>query len=91
MTTQIKKPNAPPNSAEMSSKLGIVIAIMTATAVTSIRKNAFRRDVRSFDWLKRFGLRSAARGSTREYTSIVETIGAALEPASAVQWYVASL
>ncbi len=75
---QIRKPNVPPISADTSSKLGTKIAMMTATRVTRTRKRAFSVQVSVLDWLKRFGVRRAARGSTRKATSRVETMGAAL-------------
>lgn len=52
--------------------------MMTATAVTRRRKRPRRVCVRSLLWLKRLGLRRAARGSMRVATSRVETIGEAL-------------
>lgn len=75
----MRYPKAPPISADINSKLGTSMAIMTATAATKSRKKPLRRCVSNLDWLKRFGFRRAARGSTPEKTSKVETIGAALK------------
>lgn len=54
------------------------MASIMAMKVTRRRKKDFMSQVRVRDRLRRLGLRSAARGSTREYTSRVETMGAAL-------------
>ena len=71
------------STAALTSKLGNTMAMRTAIAVTSSRKSVFNKRVRDLDWLNLFGLRRAARGSTDENTSSVDTIGAALPLGSA--------
>ena len=73
--TQMRKQKAAPMMAEMTSKEGTRMASKTIVQVTPIRKTARRVLVRKVDWLKRFGLTEAARGSMRESTSSVDMIG----------------
>lgn len=61
--------------AEMTSKDGTRIASKTIVQVTPIRKTARKVLVRNVDWLKRFGLTVAARGSMQKRTSSVDMIG----------------
>ena len=73
--TQMRKQKAAPMIAEMTSKDGTRIASKTIVQVTPIRKTARKVLVRNVDWLKRFGLTVAARGSMQKRTSSVDMIG----------------
>lgn len=65
--------------ADMSSNDGIAMASkMITTSVINLKKT-LRHLVRNLDWLKRFGLSVAARGSILVNTSRVLIVGAILE------------
>jgi hypothetical protein len=68
----------------MTSNDGTTIAINTITTVTPMRNVYCRSRVSTFDWLNLFGLIVAARGSMRNITSNVLTMGEQLHRLSAV-------
>lgn len=75
----MRKQNAAPMIADISSKDGTRMANTTIKTVTPSRKIARKVFVKKGDWLNLLGLMVAARGSMRETTSKVLTIGAQLE------------
>lgn len=77
--THIGKQNRDPIMADISSNDGIAIASkMITTSVINLNM-ILRHLVRNFDWLKRFGLSVAARGSILVKTSRVDIVGAMLQ------------